>query len=56
MPNYRIIFDGPFVFKVEMTFPSSYVQIVGRFLSEAAARVWMAEREARNAEVNSPAP
>jgi hypothetical protein len=55
MPDYRIIFDGPSAFKVEMTFPSGYVQIVGRFLSEAAARAWIATREARNAEVKPPA-
>ena len=56
MPDYRIIFDGPSACKVEMTFPSGYVKIVGRFLSEAAARVWIAAREARNAEVKPPAP
>ena len=56
MPDYRIIFDGPSAFKVEMTCPSGYVQIVGRFLSEAAARVWVADREARNAEDKPTAP
>ena len=50
MPDYRIIFDGPSACKVEMTFPSGYVQIVGRFLSEEAARVWVIGREVRNAE------
>jgi hypothetical protein len=50
MPDYRIFFDGPFAFRVEITFPSGYVQIVGRFLSEEAARVWVADREARHAE------
>jgi hypothetical protein len=56
VPDYRIIADGPFTFKVEMTFPGGYVQIVGHFLSDAAARVWVAEREARNAEVKPRAP
>jgi hypothetical protein len=56
MPDYRIIFDGPSAFKVEMTFSSGYVQIVGRFMSEQAARVWMADRELRNAEDKPTAP
>jgi hypothetical protein len=56
MPDYRIIFDGPSAFKVEMTFPSGYVQIVGRFLSEEAARVWVIGREVRNAEDKRTAP
>jgi hypothetical protein len=49
MPDYRIIFAGPSAFKVEIT-SDRYVQVIGRFPSEAAARVWVAEREARDAE------
>jgi hypothetical protein len=54
MVDYQIIPDGPSAFKVEITFPSGYIQVVGRFQSEAAARVWMVDREARNAEADPP--
>jgi hypothetical protein len=54
MPDYRIIFDGPSAFKVEITYPNRYIQVIGRFQSEAAARVWMAAREVRDAESALP--
>ena len=50
MPDYQIFFDGPSAFKVEITFPNRYIQVIGRFQSEEAARVWVADREARGAE------
>jgi hypothetical protein len=49
MPDYRIFFAGPSAFKVEIK-SDRYIQVLGRFQSEAAARVWVAEREARDAE------
>jgi hypothetical protein len=50
VPDYRIFFAGPSVFKVEVTFPNRFIQVIGRFQSEEAARVWVADREARDTE------
>ena len=52
----KFFLHGPFAFRVEITFPSGDVQIVGRFLSEEAARVWVTDREARDAEDKPTTP
>jgi hypothetical protein len=55
MADYRIIFDGPDIFMVEITFASGHLQLVAGFSTEARAQEWIATRQAENAKAEPSA-